>query len=142
MSQHTQSDAKGISRSGTPRPRVCVAVISGDGTSLTYRLEVLGHDVIQARSGRRALELPADSIDVYLIENTLPDMSGANVGELLRMDPLRTRSWIFGVGVYPRQDSSISHDTIAFDDVVAATDEAALRDLIERARRPRLSTSN
>lgn len=142
MSHRTQADAKGVWRSGAARPRVCVAVISGDGTSLTYRLEVLGHDVIQARSGRRALELPADSIDVYLIENTLPDMSGANVGELLRMDPLRTRAWIFGVGAYPSQDSSVSHDTIAFDDVVGATDERALRDLIERARRPRLSTSN
>lgn len=141
MSPAEQQESPQLSRRGAPRLRM--AVISGDGAALTFKIEVLGYEVTQIRTGRQALELPAAEFDAYLIENTLRDMSGSHVAELLRMDQSRARAWIFGIERSERVHRAVSHDTAVFDEVVVSpVDEATLRGMIERARGSRSAAAS
>lgn len=67
----------------------------------TFLLEGRGHQVIQAETGPRALEMAAaDAPDLILLDIQLPGMDGYAVARLLRSDPRLQRIPIVAVTSY------------------------------------------
>ncbi|EJM76072.1 PAS domain S-box [Pseudomonas sp. GM49] len=70
-------------------PRLCVLVVDDDSlvlTSTSLLLEDLGHRVISAVSGARALELFSNEpeIDLVITDMAMPQMSGAQLANAIR----------------------------------------------------------
>ncbi|WP_349734236.1 hybrid sensor histidine kinase/response regulator [Pseudomonas jessenii] len=71
-------------------PRLCVLVVDDDSlvlTSTSLLLEDLGHRVISAPSGARALELfgSEPGIDLVITDMAMPQMSGAQLANAIRL---------------------------------------------------------
>ena len=71
-------------------PRLCVLVVDDDSlvlTSTSLLLEDLGHRVISAASGARALELfgSEPDIDLVITDMAMPQMSGAQLANAIRL---------------------------------------------------------
>lgn len=71
-------------------PRLCVLVVDDDSlvlTSTSLLLEDLGHRVISAPSGARALELfgSEPDIDLVITDMAMPQMSGAQLANAIRL---------------------------------------------------------
>jgi CheY-like chemotaxis protein len=71
-------------------PRLCVLVVDDDSlvlTSTSLLLEDLGHRVISAPSGARALELfeSEPEIDLVITDMAMPQMSGAQLANGIRV---------------------------------------------------------
>ena len=70
-------------------PRLCVLVVDDDSlvlTSTSLLLEDLGHRVISAACGARALELfnSEPQIDLVITDMAMPQMSGAQLANAIR----------------------------------------------------------
>jgi two-component system response regulator (stage 0 sporulation protein F) len=74
-------------------PRVVIADDDGDiRRSLAEILEVEGYEVIEARDGREALELcEAHCVALVLLDHRMPELTGAQVVEELRVRCIPTR---------------------------------------------------
>jgi CheY-like chemotaxis protein len=71
-------------------PRLCVLVVDDDSlvlTSTSLLLEDLGHRVISALSGARALEVFASETDIDLVitDMAMPQMSGEQLAHAIRL---------------------------------------------------------
>jgi CheY-like chemotaxis protein len=71
-------------------PRLCVLVVDDDSlvlTSTSLLLEDLGHRVVSAASGARALELFDSEPDINLVitDMAMPQMSGAQLAHAIRL---------------------------------------------------------
>ncbi len=78
------------------RPKNILLVEDDDGTRLVMRqfMKWYNCNLIEASRGREAVEIlsrPDSKIDFVFLDLRMPDMSGEQVFEILREDPLKTK---------------------------------------------------
>jgi DNA-binding NtrC family response regulator len=68
-------------------PAACILVVDDEGLirwSLRSRLEEAGYRVLEAASGRQALQLLAEEVEVVLLDLRLPDVEGFDLLALIK----------------------------------------------------------
>ncbi len=80
------------------RPKRILLVDDDDGTRMVMRrfMEWYNCELVEAPSGRQAIEIlsnPATKLDFVFLDLRMPDMSGEQVYEMIRSEPLKSR-WV------------------------------------------------
>jgi len=131
-------------RRGAPRRPICF-LVAGDESrarAIGFRLEVLGHEVQVAKTGRDALDASPTRIHAYVIDDSVADLASTSLAESLRLDPLRSDAWIFSISRYHRPHREVSEGTGIFDRILVEPSDDELRALVDLAGYPRSLAGN
>jgi CheY-like chemotaxis protein len=102
---------------------------------LCVLLEILGHECKPAASGRDALELASElRPEVVLVDISLPDMSGYDVGRALRVDSQSEAPYLIALTGFCGHEHRARSFQAGFDEhLVKPIDRTQLGDVISRA---------
>lgn len=70
---------------------------------LKFYLETEGHEVVEAVTGREAVEFAADVPDLILMDYNLPEMDGLAAARLIKANPVSEKIPIVMVTAYSNQ---------------------------------------
>ncbi len=70
---------------------------------LKFYLERDGHNVVEAVTGREAIELAAETPDLILMDYNLPEMNGLTAIRLIKADPVSEKIPIVMITAYTNE---------------------------------------
>jgi CheY-like chemotaxis protein/two-component sensor histidine kinase len=133
--QAAQSDAHSEEVAGTPRRRILVVDDNVDSAeSLRLLLKMMGHEVVTAYDGPKALEEAKNfRPDIVMLDIGLPGMSGYDVARKMRLLPEMQKALLVAQTGWGQEEDRRRSAEAGFDaHLVKPVDQAALQKLLAR----------